>query len=129
MDAVHLRLGVLRARGAAGLVVGDHQAAVVGEVEPVDDAAHAEFADARLESQLEADVADGGGVFHREVALDQRPAVGEEGLCRGVGQVETGEVGVGVVLGDRRIGGETSCSEGALGGGAGEEQLEGSVDE
>ena len=83
VDAAELALLVVLAGHLAGLVVGDDQAAVGVELEPVDDAAEAEVADRGLELELDADGRDGGRVLELEVAADELLGVVEE---RGLGR-------------------------------------------
>ncbi len=82
VDAAEALLLAVDRRGAAGLVVGDDQLAVVVELEPVDDAPQRELADRGLEPQLQPDGAHRTRVLHREVPIDQHGCVSEEGLLR-----------------------------------------------
>ncbi len=116
-------------RHRAGLVVGDHELAVLVELEPVDDAAQARAAEVGFELQLEADGADRAGILELEVLADQRFGVGVEVCPFLLGEHEVGEVGVG---------GELDACRGEVGergvdrafvGRAVEEELEGPVHE
>ena len=123
-----LRLPELR-RHRAGLVVGDHELAVLVELEAVDDAAQPGAAEVGFELQLQADRADGARVLQLEVLADQRLGVGVELRPFLVGEHEVGEVGVRGELdaGAREIG--QRGVERALVGRAVEEQLERPVHE
>ena len=89
----------VRRGGPAGLVVGDDELAVA-QFEAVDDAAQVQPVDLRAEGELEADRLDGLRVFHAQVVVDERPALGEQLLGRVVGEAQPGEVGELAVLGD-----------------------------
>ena len=82
-------------RHRAGLVVGDHELAVLVELEPVDDAAQPGAAEVGLELELEADGVHRARVLELEVLAHQRLGVGVELGPLLVGEVEVGEVGVG----------------------------------
>jgi hypothetical protein len=113
----------------AGLVVGDHEAALVVELQAVDDAPQQQALDVELEVQLEADGVDPGGVLELEVPPDHGLGVVEEGVLLLVVEVESGEVGVGAQLLEGLVELGEARGERAVGGGEGVEALEGAVDE
>jgi hypothetical protein len=94
VHAAQALLLVLRAGGAAGLVVGDHQTTLRVQLEPVDDAAQPEgptCASSRSSSPISR-MAD--GVFHREVGMHERPRIVEERLLLRLAEAEQRELGV-----------------------------------
>lgn len=77
-----------------GLVVGDHEPAVLVELESVDDAPEPKSVEVDLDLELDADRVHRGGVLQAEVAPHELLGVVEEGgLGLGV-EVEAGELGV-----------------------------------
>mgnify|MGYP001571230445 CR=1 FL=1 len=82
-----------------------------------------------LEPQLEADVADLGGIFHVEVRLHEGPRVVVKGLPLCIVEAELGELGIGVVLGDSLLERQHHHIADAVGRCMGEQQLEHPVHE
>ena len=127
VDAAELALLVALGRGPTGLVVGDHEATVRVELEPVDDADELEPLDLGLEAQLDADGRDHRGVFEQELVANQLLGLGDELGRLVIGQPELDELGVGLQL-DGSIGEAAQGGfDGAGGGGQGEQPLEGRV--
>ncbi len=96
MHPVQPGLLELGRRRPAGLVVDDHQLAVLVDVEPVDDAAQHHVADLCLEPQLHTHGADCVGVLDAEVVLEEHLGVGSE--LPGLVDVEGQSDELGVVL-------------------------------
>src|SRR4051812_6421166 len=129
VHATEPSLLVLLRRGPARLVVGDHEAPVRIELEPVDDADQAQTLDLDLEPQLDADRVDGGGVLEDERVAHEALRLVEERLARFVVEAELGVLGE-LAEGVRRRGqARERGREGALGRRERVQLLEGGVDQ
>lgn len=114
-------------RGAAGLVVGDDQLAIGIELQPVDDAAQPQVADAGLEHQFDADGMDLARILELEVSPHQGAGLVEEGgLGFGI-EAETDELGVVAELGRGLLEAALGGAKRPLGGRPLEQVLKGQV--